>query len=343
MGKTVRNTRKVNPRRKVKQTTQLKTVIKKKEKEEIEPIDKDENLVLNKNLEISEEDLLLFQSLESSYKPQSSKKNSSIHKQIIKNNQNELLADPAKDPKVKAVYNRIGEILSSYTSGKLPRSIHILPSLQNWKSLLNLTNVENWTPHAFYEITRIFVSKTESDRTIDFYKEYLLPRVLLDIREKKKLNYHLFRALQKGLYRPASWFRGILFTFAEENNTTLKQAQIIASVIMKTSIPNSHASTAIYWLTDRQYNGPNNIIIKIMIEKKFSLPKVVIDKLSKWFLGFKEYKGILPVLWYQTLLSFSKLYRKHFDTHTVNLLRKLVKDKRHKMTGEILIYLKDNN
>lgn len=341
MGKTVRNNRKTNPRRKVKQMAS-KPVVKKREKEEIEPIDKDENIVLNKNLEISEEDLLLFQSLESSYRPQLPKKNSSIHKQIIKNEKQELLSDPSKDPKVKAVYNRIGEILSKYTSGKLPRSIHILPSLQNWKSLLELTNVENWSPHSFYEITRIFVSKTESDRTIDFYKDYLLPRVLKDIREKKKLNYHLFRALQKGLYRPASWFRGILFSFAEKNDNTLKQSQIIASVIMKTSIPNSHASTAIYWMTDKQYNGPNNIIIKILIEKKFSLPKVVIDKISNWFLTFKEFKNILPVLWYQTLLSFCKLYRKHLDNNTIQLLRKLIKEKKHIMTKEILIFLNDN-
>ena len=43
---------------------------------------------------------------------------------------------------------------------------------------MDLTDVENWSNLAFFEMTRVFVSNTESNRTIDFYKYYLLPRVL---------------------------------------------------------------------------------------------------------------------------------------------------------------------
>lgn len=43
-----------------------------------------------------------------------------------------------------------------------------------------------------------------------------------DVNEEKKLNYHLFKALQKAVYRPASFFKGIIFAFMEKENPTLK-------------------------------------------------------------------------------------------------------------------------
>jgi len=88
---------------------------------------------------------------------------------------------------------RIGEILSTFRSGKLPTSFHVIPLLDHWKELLELTEPSNWTPHAYYEATKMFVSKTESQRTLKFFKFYLLPKVLKDIKITKKLNYHLFK------------------------------------------------------------------------------------------------------------------------------------------------------
>lgn len=73
-------------------------------------------------------------------------------------------------------------------------------------------------------MTKIFVSKTESNRTVEFFQDYLLNRVLKDIGEERKLNYHLFKALQKAVYRPASFFKGIIFAFMDKENMTMKQA-----------------------------------------------------------------------------------------------------------------------
>ena len=107
-------------------------------------------------------------------------------------------------------------------SGNLNKSLQILPELEKWRDLIDLTSPANWTAHAFYQMTKIFVSKTESNRTVDFFKDYLLARVMKDVSEEKKLNYHLFKALQKAVYRPASFFKGIIFAFMEIENPTLK-------------------------------------------------------------------------------------------------------------------------
>lgn len=216
--------------------------------------------------------------------------------------------------------------MKTYKSGKLPTSFHVIPLLDHWKELLDLTEPALWRPHAYYETTKIFVSKTESQRTLEFFRLYLLPRIVKDIKETKKLNYHLFRALQKGLYRPASWIKGILMPFVEAQDSTLKQAQIISAAIMKTSISNAHAGAAIFELLDLPYSGPLNIILKIFIDKKLALPQMVVQKLVDWFMGFKNSKvEQVPVLWFQTLLSFAKLYKKHLSEDMIKSLRVLVK------------------
>ena len=116
--------------------------------------------------------------------------------------------------------------------------------------------------------------------------------------------------MQKGLYRPASWIKGILLPFAEMSDSTLKQAQIISAAIMKTPLSNVHAGAAIYELLDKPYSGPLNVILKVFIDKKLSLPQLVVQKLVDWFMGFKNAKvENVPVLWFQTLLNFCKLYK----------------------------------
>ena len=42
----------------------------------------------------------------------------------------------ALDPKVIKVFSQIGEILSKYRSGKLPKAFKIIPTLKNWEEVL---------------------------------------------------------------------------------------------------------------------------------------------------------------------------------------------------------------
>lgn len=41
-----------------------------------------------------------------------------------------------------------------------------------------------------------------------FYNLVLLPRIRDDITEYKKLNFHLYTALKKALFKPGAWFKG---------------------------------------------------------------------------------------------------------------------------------------
>lgn len=125
-------------------------------------------------------------------------------------------------------------------------------------------------------MTKIFISKTESNRTVDFLQEYLLPRVLVDVSEEKKINYHLFKALQKAVYRPASFFKGIIFAFMDRSNVTLKQAQILGAVLMKSSFPKAHLNAALFQALQKNYSATNNFLIKCFLEKRFSMALQVV-------------------------------------------------------------------
>ena len=41
-----------------------------------------------------------------------------------------------------------------------------------------------------------------------FFNLVLLPRVRDDIAEYKRLNFHLYMALKKALFKPGAWFKG---------------------------------------------------------------------------------------------------------------------------------------
>jgi essential nuclear protein 1 len=64
-----------------------------------------------------------------------------------------------------AIYFRVGTLLRRYKSGKLPKAFKIIPSLSNWEEILYLTHPENWTPHATFQATRIFVSNLKTKQT----------------------------------------------------------------------------------------------------------------------------------------------------------------------------------
>lgn len=79
-----------------------------------------------------------------------------------------------------------------------------------------LTQPENWTPHATYAATKIFASNLDPKMAQKFYKEILLSKVREEIGgEGNKLSVQVYAALKKSIYKPAAFFKGILFPLCE--------------------------------------------------------------------------------------------------------------------------------
>jgi essential nuclear protein 1 len=125
--------------------------------------------------------------------------------------------EPEIDPKIVEVYSKVGVLLSNYRSGKLPKAFKIIPSLSNWEEILMITSPHTWTPHATYQATRVFVSNLGAKMAQRFFSLFLLDRIRDDIADTKKLNYHLYLALKKSLYKPGAFFKGLLLPLCEVN------------------------------------------------------------------------------------------------------------------------------
>ncbi|KAF9581057.1 snoRNA-binding rRNA-processing protein [Lunasporangiospora selenospora] len=239
-------------------------------------------------------------------------------------------------PKVIEVYSKVGLLLSRYKSGKLPKAFKIIPSLQNWEEILYITAPENWTVHATYQATRIFTSNLKEKQAHKFFSLVLLDKIRDDIADTKKLNYHLYMALKKSLYKSKAFFKGMLFPLCESGTCTLKEAAIVGSVITKVSIPVLHSAAALLRLADMEYTGPNSLFIRVLLDKKYALPYKVIDALVDHFLRFKMDPRQMPVLWHQAFLVFAQRYKSDITPDQKQALLDLLRFKSHEgITPEI--------
>ena len=191
------------------------------------------------------------------------------------------------DPRVVAAYKSLGSILRSYKSGKLPKLFKIMPQIANWEEVLFLTKPEQWHPCATAEATKIFCSNLNSKMVQRFYNLVLLQAVRENISTYKKLNYHLYMALKKALFKPAAFFKGFLLPLAEDDPTS-REAIIVGSVLQKMSIPSFHSSAALIKLTELDYNIATGYFIKVLIGKRYALPTIALDMLLDFFCRFEE-------------------------------------------------------
>jgi essential nuclear protein 1 len=234
----------------------------------------------------------------------------------------------------------------------------------HWEDILQITRPDKWTANACYEATKIFISSTPvvAQR---FMEMVILDRVREDIHETKKLNVHLFKALKKGLYKPAAFFKGFLFPLVGSGTCTLREAHIVSGVLVRVSVPVLHSAAALKGLCDiaaqeasagTEGGGATNIFIRALLEKKYALPYQVIDALVFHFLRFRsvDHAGVgeddlqnsmsgltgagskdtkLPVIWHQSLLAFAQRYRNDITEDQREALLDLLLTKGHSSIG----------
>uniref|UniRef100_A0A3B5L9Z0 Bystin-like n=1 Tax=Xiphophorus couchianus TaxID=32473 RepID=A0A3B5L9Z0_9TELE len=235
---------------------------------------------------------------------------------------------PELDPRIIEVYKGVSKVLSRYRSGKLPKAFKIIPALSNWEQVLYLTDPESWTAAAMYQATRIFSSNLKERMAQRFYNLVLLPRVRDDIAEYKRLNFHLYSALKKALFKPGAWFKGILIPLCESGTCTLREAIIIGSILTKcVFLTSTHHYSPSHCVME--YNGANSIFLRLLLDKKYALPFRVLDALVAHFLSFRSEKRVLPVLWHQSLLTLAQRYKADLAAEQKEALLELLRIQTH--------------
>ena len=159
----------------------------------------------------------------------------------------------------------------------------------------------------------------------------LLEKCRDDIRRERKLNYHLYMALKKSLYKPGAFYKGILLPLAQSQTCTLREATIIGSVMAKVSIPADHSAVALLKLTQLPYSGSTSLFIRVLLNKKYALPQRVLDSLLDHFCSAENDRRQRPVAWHQSLLVFVQRYKNYFDEVSRARIKQLMKTHGHPM------------
>ena len=233
------------------------------------------------------------------------------------------------DERVIEIYRQVGVLLSRYTTGKVPKAFKIIPALGNWEEVLYLTNPEGWSPHAMYQATRLFASNLNVAMAQRFFNLVLLPRVRQDIQDNKRLHFALFMALKKATFKPAAFFKGMLLPLCHSKTCNLREAVIFSAVLSRCSVPGLHSAAVLMKLSTMEYAGTTSFFMRVLLDKKYSLPFTVVDALVDHFLRFSVEERDLPVVWHQTLLTFVQRYKTVLDKESKKLLFKLVTIKSH--------------
>lgn len=238
----------------------------------------------------------------------------------------------ALDPKVVAAYKKVGVVMRSFRSGKLPKAFKIVPQTQDWEELLMLTNPSAWSPHSHFEAAKIFASQFNSKMAQRYYNIILLPAVQQNVEQYKKLNYHLYMAVKKAMFKTSAFFKGFLLPLAEE--ATTREAIIVGSILQKMSINVLDVAAALVKMTTYEYKLGNGYFIKVLLTKRYTLPTMVLDELINYFCktGMQsEYEGEededkyeqpeyeqlpeeMPVMWHQTVLALVQCYKTYFSS-----------------------------
>lgn len=230
------------------------------------------------------------------------------------------------DPRVVRVYTAIGTVLKRYTSGKIPKAFKILPNIKNWEQLLMLTKPDQWSPHATYQATKIFAANLNERMAQRFYAAVLLPIVHERMLEEKKLHPALYMAIRKALFKPVAFFKGFLLPLAMDEECTLREATVVASVLQRSHLPPVPTAVAIVKISQQPFSGPCSVFLRVLIDKKMALPYQAIDALVAYFHRFTRThtrEEPLPVLWHQSLLSFIQRYKNDFTVEQLKLLSEL--------------------
>lgn len=185
----------------------------------------------------------------------------------------------------------------------------------------------------------------------------MLPRFRDSIEnsDDHSLNYHIYRALKKSLYKPGAFFKGFLLPLVD-GYCSVREATIAASVLTKVSVPVLHSSVALTQLLTRDFNPATTVFIRVLIEKKYALPYQTLDELVFYFMRFRnatinqdenmENMDIdqekttkvnngpqLPVVWHKAFLSFATRYKNDLTDDQKDFLLETVRQRFHPLIG----------
>ncbi|KAJ3429224.1 bystin [Anaeramoeba flamelloides] len=228
------------------------------------------------------------------------------------------------NPKATKVYKKVGNFLQTYKSGKLPKALQFVPLIKDYEKILIVSRPETWSNQAVSAVTKLFAC-SGTPKVCEFYnKIVLLPHLRNDLEENKKLNYHLYEALKRACFKPSAFYKGIVIPLCQKLDCTLREANVVSSIIKRRKLPALHSSAALLRISLLEYTGAISIFVRAIITKNYSLPLRVIGGIVNHLYSFYDFKEDLPLCWHLCFLDFVQRYSTQLNKQQIQKLLKLI-------------------
>lgn len=179
-----RTHKKIKPKNKNSKPAKTKEIKKKNEILDIEIIKAEQDIIDNEGFynpgtvliikdEIPNEDIKLFDLFLKNKLPNQGSSLLTNQYESIKQIEEEDKASEKIEPEIIQALEESGKILETYTSGKLPKFIIMMPQTQKWVQYLKYTHPDKWTPHAMKEIVNIMINGLEVHSSEIFLREVI--------------------------------------------------------------------------------------------------------------------------------------------------------------------------
>ncbi|CAH8546022.1 unnamed protein product [Schistosoma turkestanicum] len=241
--------------------------------------------------------------------------------------------------------NLLIDVLRSYRSGPLPKTVKMLPHLDGWDSLLEMLKPLEWSVHVYPRIVKVFSSKGH-EPAHHFYESYLLPKVKQDIEENKRLCVHLFEALIASMFRPEEFVSGIYLPWVQ-SEMSKTEGVILSNLIKRATLKSRFAAVALALTLEEDFSIPRSMVIETFLNKKYHLPEAAVQRIIDYFISFDKDCTVyftdekrMPLTWFKSLLVFLEFYRHCINPSQREKLLKLCRRHEHpQLTPEIRSFL----
>ncbi|KAJ3431686.1 bystin [Anaeramoeba flamelloides] len=242
----------------------------------------------------------------------------------LKSSEKVIKVQKKLNPKATKVYKKVGNFLQTYKSGKLPKALQFVPLIKDYEKILIVSRPETWSNQAVSAVTKLFAC-SGTPKVCEFYnKIVLLPHIRNDLEENKKLNYHLYEALKRACFKPSAFYKGIVIPLCQKLDCTLREANVVSSIIKRRKLPALHSSAALLRISLLEYTGAISIFVRAIITKNYSLPLRVIGGIVNHLSSFYDFKEDLPLCWHLCFLDFVQRYSTQLNKEQIQKLLKLI-------------------
>lgn len=249
------------------------------------------------------------------------------------------------DPQVQEVYKKLGTVLKTYKSGKLPKAINVVASqkIPDWEDLIDLSNPLNWSPNAMEAVTVLF-SQTASDKRLTKYiQDILFEYIQNTLETAKRLPRPVWNALMAAARRPPCFIKGLLLPLSLELQVSMKEAKVISAIVTKVKLPRDHMNALLIKICENPISPVRTIFISKLISKGQALAIQAIDAVFAYFMQFLGEDDKQPLMWHKSLLDFVKRYGVFLNEEQREALEPLLQKHKHdQITKEIRDFLSKN-